>query len=150
MLIKDKRNLEIKDLETQSPTLAPTDVPNEISFEKPDVWKMPITGAGCGCEDGHDHDIDYDYLQELASDFAKDPEWMTHNEIIKTAMEFWAYDRVCEFFRMVINDSATAMNGAPALKYRFSLGVEILIYFSKIWNGCPEEVCEGDDLEYVD
>lgn len=123
---------------------APTEVPTETPFEKPNVWDMPTTGSGW-CDCGEDHPLDTDWVLDCAMENAEDPEWMTHKEVIQTAKDVWEYDSVCAFFRMVINDSATAVHGAPAEKYPFKTGVEIVIYFSKIWNGCPEEACEGDD-----
>lgn len=122
---------------------APTEVP-VAPFEKPDVWGMPTIGSGW-CDCGEDHPLDTDWIIDCAEDNAQDPEWMTHKEIIQTAKDVWNYDSVCAFFRMVINDSATAVHGAPAEKYPFQTGVEIVVYFSKIWNGCPEEACEGDE-----
>lgn len=123
---------------------APT--PTETPVEKPNVWEMPTTGSGW-CDCGEDHDLDTDWLLDCAFETVDDPEWMTHKEVIRTAKMFWEYESICEFFRMAINTSATAVNGQPAEKYKFEIGIEIVAHFSKTWNGCPEEACQGDEEE---
>lgn len=129
---------------------APTETPIETPFEKPDVWNMPTTGIGwggeCDCDD-HDLEPDADWLNELAEEIVEDPEWMTHEEVLKLAQEFWEYEDICSFFRMIVGDSAKAVNGEIAEKYKFVIGVEIVAYFSKVWNGCPEEACGSDAPE---
>lgn len=123
---------------------APTETP--IPVEKPNVWEMPTTGSGM-CDCGENHDLDTDWLLDCAFETVEDPEWMTHKEVIRTAKMFWEYESICEFFRMAINTSATVVNGQPAAKYKFEVGMEIVAHFSKTWNGCPEEACQGDDEE---
>jgi hypothetical protein len=125
-----------------APSEAPTETPSEV--EAPNVWNMPVTGSQ-HCDCGEDHELDLDWLMDCAEENAEDPEWMTHKEVIEAAKMFWNYESVCEFFRMAINTSAIAINGQPAEKYKFSTGMEIVLHFSKTWNGCPEEGCEGDD-----
>lgn len=120
--------------------------PTEAPVEKPNVWEMPTTGSGM-CDCGEDHDLDMDWLIDCAFETVEDPEWMTHKEVIRTAKMFWEYESICEFFRMAINVSATAVNGQPAEKYKFETGMEIVAHFSKTWNGCPEEACQGDEEE---
>jgi hypothetical protein len=121
-------------------------VPTETPVEKPNVWEMPTTGSGM-CDCGQSHDLDTDWLLDCAFESVEDPEWMTHKEVIRTAKMFWEYESICEFFRMAINVSATAVNGQPAEKYKFEVGIEIVAHFSKTWNGCPEEACQGDEEE---
>lgn len=131
---------------------APIEVPTEVPFEKPDVWNMPTTGIGWGCDCEEDsQELDADWLNELAEDIAEDPEWLTHEEVLELAQEFWEYEDICAFFRMIVGDSAKAVNGKIAEKYKFPIGVEIVAYFSKVWNGCPEEACGmGDGADSVD
>jgi hypothetical protein len=125
---------------------APTEAPTEAPLEKPDVWNMPTTGIGWGCDCEEDsQELDADWLNELAEDISEDPEWMTHEEVLELAQEFWEYEDICTFFRMIVGDSAKAVNGKIAEKYKFTIGVEIVAYFSKVWNGCPEEACGMGD-----
>lgn len=125
---------------------APTEAPTEVPFEKPDVWNMPTTGIGWGCDCEEDsQELDADWLLEIATDIAEDPEWLTHEEVIELAQDFWEYEEICTFFRMIVGDSAKAVNGKIAEKYTFTIGVEIVAYFSKVWNGCPEEACGMGD-----
>lgn len=127
-----------KTIEAPAPTEAP------VPVEKPNVWEMPTTGSGW-CDCGQNHELDTDWLLDCAFETVDDPEWMTHKEVIRTAKMFWEYEAVCEFFRMAINVSATAVNGQPDEKYKFETGMEIVAHFSKTWNGCPEEACQGDE-----
>ena len=80
-------------------------------------------------------------MLSFAEDVVADPEWITHDEVIDTAMDLWNYIAVCEFFLMGIRSSAETINGAPEPKYPFERGLEIIAYFSKTWQGCPEEIC---------
>lgn len=113
---------------------APTVIPN--------VWELPDTSSGI-CECGNNCTVNRAFLVEIASHLGLQPdkEWLTHDEVIDLAMEVWEYDGVCEFFLMVINDSAKAVFGEVAERYPFEKGIEIVGYFSKTWQGCPDEEC---------
>ncbi len=77
----------------------------------------------------------------MANGVVQDPEWMTHEEVIDTAMDLWNYIAVCKFFLMAIRASAIAVGGRQSPKYPFERGLEIVAHFSKTWQGCPEEIC---------
>jgi hypothetical protein len=108
----------------------------------PDVWQMPSRGIEW-CDCGQHHAVDRKIVLEFAQDVVEDREWMTHDEVVDTAMDLWNYVSVCEFFLMAIRRSASAVNGGPAQRYRFERGLEIVAYFSKTWQGCPEEICSS-------
>lgn len=106
----------------------------------PSVWEMPDTSFGW-CDCGDDCSVDRELIVEVADDLEFDKEWVTHDEVIDWAMALWNYEAVCEFFLMVVNDAAKAVHGEPAERYPFEKAVEIVGYFSKTWQGCPDETC---------
>lgn len=106
----------------------------------PGVWTMPSRGIEW-CDCGRHHVLDRDIVLGFARDLVEDPDWMTHDEVVDTAMDLWNYVSVCEFFLLGIRRSASAVNGGPATRYSFERGLEIVAYFSKTWQGCPEEIC---------
>ncbi|MFL4474268.1 hypothetical protein ACIPVK_09740 [Paeniglutamicibacter sp. MACA_103] len=106
----------------------------------PEVWAMPSHGIEW-CDCGQHHDVDRKIVLGFAEAVVEDREWMTHDEVVDTAMDLWNYESVCEFFFMAIRRSASAVNGGEAQRYRFERGLEIVAFFSKTWQGCPEEIC---------
>ena len=109
----------------------------------PDVWQLPSRGIEW-CDCGQHHVLNRKIVLGFAQEVVEDREWMTHDEVVDTAMDLWNYVSVCEFFLMAIRRSASTVNGGPAQKYRFERGLEIVAYFSKTWQGCPEEVCSSE------
>ena len=73
----------------------------------------------------------------FAEDLVEDPEWMTHDEVIDTAMDLWNYIAVCEFFLMAIRASAVSVNGEAAQRYPFERGLEIVALFLQDLAGVP-------------
>lgn len=108
----------------------------------PDVWSMPSRGIEW-CDCGKHHVLDRATVEHFAAQVVGDPQWMTHDEVIDASMDLWNYVAVCEFFLMAIRTSASAVNGALASKYRYERGLEIVAYFSKTWQGCPEVICRS-------
>jgi hypothetical protein len=106
----------------------------------PDVWDMPSHGIEW-CDCGQHHVLDRDTVLHMANGVVQDPEWLTHEEVIETAMDLWNYIAVCKFFLMAIRASAIAVSGRQSPKYPFERGLEIVAHFSKTWQGCPEEIC---------
>lgn len=106
----------------------------------PNVWDLPDTSSGL-CECGNNCMVTRELLIDIAFHLRFDREWLTHDEVIDLAMEVWNYDGVCEFFLIVINDSAKAVFGEVAERYPFEKGLEIVGYFSKTWQGCPDTSC---------
>jgi hypothetical protein len=113
--------------------------PAELDHES-DIWQLPSRGIEW-CDCGQHHVLDRDIVAAIAHDVVDDPEFMTHDEVIDTAMDLWKYESVCQFFLLAIRHSATAMNGHPAERYAFERGLQIVAHFSKTWQGCPEEIC---------
>lgn len=108
----------------------------------PDVWSMPNRGIEW-CDCGKHHVLERSTVEHFATRVIGDPQWMTHHELIDATMDLWNYSAVCEFFLMAIRASANAVNGVLAPKYRYERGLEIVAYFSKTWQGCPEVFCRS-------
>jgi len=109
---------------------------------KPDVWAMPSEGIEW-CDCGDSHEISRGDILEFSEYYAQDKDWITHEEVVQSCMSFWNYDAVCEFFLMKVRDSAIVVAGEVKDKYPMEEGIEIIGYFSKTWQGCPEEACES-------
>lgn len=71
----------------------------------PEVWTMPSRGIEW-CDCGRNHVLDRGIVLGFAQDLVEDPDWMTHDEVIDTAMDLWNYVSVCEFFLLAIRRSA--------------------------------------------
>ncbi|MFP7706422.1 hypothetical protein [Trueperella sp. LYQ141] len=125
---------------TETPVEAPAPAK---APEKPDVWEMPNEGmqwcdCGAGCE--IDRETVEDELWFILEDI---PEWVSHRTVCQVIQELWNYESVCNFFFDHVALSARAVYGKVAEKYPYSVAVDIVGYFSKTWNGCPEIACEG-------
>ncbi|WP_404286960.1 hypothetical protein [Glutamicibacter arilaitensis] len=112
---------------------------------KPDVWNMPDKGQPW-CDCGEAHELSADIVYEFAEELRLDPRSsMSHLQLIELTMEVWNFEEVCRFFHLALNDAAQIIHGKVAEHYPFAVGIDIVGYFSKTWQGCPEEVCGGDD-----
>lgn len=120
-------------------TTAPIETIPEIDG-MPDVWDMPDQGIEW-CECGDSHPLGRDTVEAFARDVVGDSEWITHKEVEFITMDLWAYESVCRFFLMQVEEASVKVHGAVAEKYPFETGIEIVGYFSKTWNGCPDEIC---------
>lgn len=123
-------------------------LPPTASGASPNVWLMPNRGIEW-CDCGKHHSLTREIVERFAQNAVSNPRWMTHDEVIDTAMDLWNYEAVCEFFLMAVRYSASAVNGFPAPKYSYERGLEIVAHFSKTWQGCPEEICRSA-REYED
>lgn len=122
------------------PTVAPT--PVELP-EKPNVWEMPNRGMQ-RCDCGQGCQIDQELVEEEFWLVLNDePEWVSHQNLCRIIQEFWRYESVCNFFFDHVMLSARVVYGKIAEKYPYLIAVDIVGYFSKTWNGCPEMACEG-------
>lgn len=128
---------------------APVEVP-----AAPDVWEMPSTGMDW-CDCGQGHEVTESFIAELIEELVEDPsESITHPEVCLVIMDLWQYAEVCEFFFDAVALSARAVNGEVAPAYPTPVGRRIIGHFTKTWNGCPQEACEGgldwDDVPVAD
>lgn len=121
-------------------TVIPHSAPDTVTI--PDVWDLPQQGSEW-CECGGDCTVDRETAIAFARMVVGDREWITHEEVIMIAMDVWSYISVCEFFMMAIREAAEKVNGSVEDKYKFETGLAIIGYFSKHWNGCPEQACAG-------
>jgi len=109
------------------------------SFE--DVWSMPNRGlAWCDC--GDDHELTEDFVFKTLIEIGLEPSRMlTHEELTELTAAVWMHDEVCRFFELAVNEAAKAIHGGVDEIYPLRHTLEIVGYFSKTWQGCPEEDC---------
>lgn len=115
------------------------------------VWDLPDTGLPW-CDCGKAHPLTAQLVRERAESlgFTFGQE-MTHRQLVKLAMEVWNYVAVCRFFHLQLNGAVEFVYGRLAPSYPYAQGINIVGYFSKTWQGCPEEACQGDEnLEFED
>lgn len=116
---------------------------------RPNVWEMPTTGIQW-CDCGEDHEITQELIaEEMREILGSVGEYISHKEVCFVLMKLWRYVSVCAFFHDQVKNSAKIVNGEVAAQYRVAIAEEIIAHFSKTWNGCPEESCNGG-LTYFD
>lgn len=109
----------------------------------PSVWEMPDQGIQW-CDCGKDHPLTLDYVQWLAEELGiGESDKISHHEVVELTMEVWKYAEVCRFFHLAQNSAAEHIHGSVAAKYPANTAFDIIGYFSKTWQGCPMEACEG-------
>ena len=117
-----------------------TPIPSRTS---PDVWTLPRTGAEW-CDCGEHHPVDLDLVRSMIErSLGQHNNRIEHREICRVLMEMWRYEEVCDFFHDAVCYAAETCNGEVDADYPINTGEEIIAYFSKTWNGCPVEACEG-------
>lgn len=110
---------------------------------KPSIWDMPDSGLQW-CDCGGDHQLQRDDISDIASHLSiEEDATITHQQLVILTMELWNYVEVCRFFHLRLNDAAQHIHGTIAELYPYEDGMDIVGYFSKTWQGCPEEVCAG-------
>ncbi|MDO5634260.1 MAG: hypothetical protein Q4G34_05275 [Micrococcus sp.] len=106
-----------------------------------DVWQLPTLGSSwtrTGAE------LTEDDALSLAEDlFGVIPDSLTHHQVILVTMEAWQYLSVCDFFLDALCESALQVHGGAADHYPLREALAVTGYFSRRWNGCPEEICLG-------
>lgn len=131
---------------TVTPDEAPMVEPATIPAVKPDVWEMPNEGSGW-CDCGEDHPVDKPLVRSMIraelGEGAENRDAITHPEVCRVIMRMWRYVEVCAFFHDAVGRSAKVVNGRAEAEYPMPVGMEIIAYFAKTWNGCPEELCGG-------
>lgn len=126
-----------------APEAPPAQNPPAEVPETPRVWDMPTTGMEW-CDCGEHCEVTIDRVEEEFFDVLEDcPDWVTHRQLCRIIQYMWRYISVCQFFFDHVERSATAVVGGVKEKYEFLTAVDIAGYFTKTWNGCPEEACEG-------
>lgn len=107
------------------------------------VWAMPATGMRwCECGEGHElnREIIWSISRELGLERRRE---LSYAELFELVMEVWRYDEVCSFFRMAVDDAIDRVYGRHARRYPMVSALDIIGYFSKRWQGCPEFDCDG-------
>lgn len=128
------------------PAEVPAAVPTTNPIVKPDVWEMPNEGSGW-CDCGEHHPVDRPLVRSMIraelGEGAENRDAITHPEVCRVIMRMWRYVEVCAFFHDAVGRSAEVVNGRAESEYPMPIGMEIIAYFAKTWNGCPEQLCGG-------
>jgi len=107
----------------------------------PDVWHERAIGLEwCDCGDH------CPLTKAVITTSAKNvlgglPEHITHQQVVAIAQDVWAYESICRFFTMAIEQAAIRICGQTQPDYPLETGLAIVKAFSNRWNGCPEEGC---------
>ena len=67
-----------------------------------------------------------------------------HAVVGRICQKIWWYEAVCSFFTDHLDRSAKAVNGSVQQAYEFYTAVDIVGYFVRTWNGCPELACQAN------
>lgn len=107
-----------------------------------DAWDMPSRGIKW-CDCGEDHELTEDFVFNTLIDIGLQPTRMlTHPELIELTAAVWNYEEVCRFFELAVEESAKAIHGGVDEFYPLRHTLQIVGYFSKAWQGCPEADCQ--------
>lgn len=114
----------------------------EHSVARPDVWTIPGTGIEW-CDCGEDHELTRDVVlgRYLAAGLTDGR--VPHPVVVAVTMDLWCYATVCRFFHLTLEDAAREVAGAVLPDYQLDHAVDITGLFTKTWQGCPEDSCNG-------
>ena len=103
-----------------------------------DVWSMPSAGMSW-CECGQDHELTaaivYKFIVEAGYETRQR---LTHGQLSDVIAYVWKYSEVCRFFHLAVEQAAKLVHGKVDKTYPLGHSVDIIGYFSKTWQGCPD------------
>ena len=104
-----------------------------------DPWLMPRSGMQY-CECGQGCEVDRELVDEVLAEYGfGSADQVPHSTVITVCADIWGYDEVCDFFLDHVNLSARRVDGHVLESYPYGVAVDMVGYFSKTWQGCPEE-----------
>lgn len=107
------------------------------------VWSMPNRGI-VWCDCGQEHELTEEFVFGTLVEIGLQPSRMlTHQELVELTAAVWNYDEVCRFFELAVEDAARMIHGKVDTRYPLEHSLPIVGYFSKTWQGCPEEDCQS-------
>lgn len=109
-----------------------------------DVWSMPSRGlAWCDCGKGHEltESIVFRAIGEAGYEPSRP---LTHSQLVDLIAQVWHYSEVCRFFHLAVEQAATRIHGKVDAVYPLDHSVDIVGYFSKTWQGCPDAACQAE------
>lgn len=126
------------------PAPALTPIP-ELPSSPSDPWDLPEQGLRwCDCgEDCPPPGRDVAEGELLSMGYGEG-DAVPHLAVIAACQKMWSYETVCAFFTDHVDLSAQRVNGKVEQAYSFGIAVDIIGYFSRTWQGCPEEVCDDE------
>ena len=109
---------------------------------RPEVWTIPGTGVEW-CDCGEDHELTRDVVlaRYLAAGLIDGR--VPHPVVVAVTMDVWGNATVCRFLHLTLEDAAREVAGAVLPDYELHDAVDITGRFTKTWQGCPEESCNG-------
>jgi len=108
-----------------------------------DVWSMPRTGI-VWCECSEDHELTKEFVVNTMIEMGLHPvRQLTLDELIELTAAVWNYEEVCRFFVLAVEEAALHIHGHIDSSYPLQESLSIVGYFSKTWQGCPDEACSG-------
>lgn len=108
-----------------------------------DVWSMPRTGM-VWCECSEDHELTEEFVFKTLMEMGLYPgRNLSHSEVVELTAAVWNYDEVCRFFELAVEEAAQQVHGQIDSTYPLEHSLAIVGYFSKKWQGCPDEACSG-------
>ncbi|WP_250444281.1 hypothetical protein [Actinotalea sp. C106] len=121
------------------PTLPSVD---DRPVTRPDVWSIPATGIPWSGEPGDPGPDRHDVVALFRGRESADGR-VPHEVVVEVTRELWEYEWVCRFFHLQVAEAARDVVGAVLPSYEVRDAVDITGLFSKRWQGCPEQACEG-------
>lgn len=109
-----------------------------------DVWTMPSSGLSwCDCGQEHELTANFVYQTILEAGFEPDRP-LSHEQLAAVIADVWDYCEVCRFFYLAVEQAARRIHGKVDESYPLSHSVDIVGYFSKTWQGCPDAACQAE------
>ncbi|WP_426733550.1 hypothetical protein [Glutamicibacter sp. 2E12] len=109
-----------------------------------DVWSMPSQGlAWYDCGKGHELTEEI-VLQAMAAAGFGPGRPLAHGQLAELIADLWHYSQVCRFFHLAVEQAAMRIHGKVDEIYPWEHSTDIVGYFSKTWQGCPDAACQSE------
>lgn len=103
------------------------------------VWALPNAGMQW-CDCGENHELTRDHVWKIVNELGLQRCLeLTYLELTQVAMTLWRLDEPCLFFSQGLDRAIMAVYGSFDRHYRIGAALDIVGYFSKNWQGCPED-----------
>ncbi|AZA14641.1 hypothetical protein ACFPVT_03555 [Corynebacterium choanae] len=101
-------------------------------------WTMPTTGMQW-CDCGADCELEREEVAAMFTDLGFDDGNLVPVDVVAAIIQhIWDYESVCVFFVDHLRRSLKAIHGSMETMVLFAEAVDIVGYFTKTWQGCPE------------
>ncbi|MCQ9332758.1 hypothetical protein NQ042_01370 [Corynebacterium phoceense] len=69
--------------------------------------------------------------------------WITHDQLVMIARDFWKDDFACEHFLSALNKFIITMNYKVDKAYHIPVELEAVVHFCKSRKGCTDSACRA-------